>query len=360
MVHDYLREYGGAERVLEVLHAQFPDAPVFVGVWDPASLGEHAARFAQWDIRTTWIERLPAAHRLVSPYRVFAGAAFASLDLEEYDVVISSTNMYMAKAVRTRQGARHISYIHTPPRSLYGLSTRSDWRSNPLLRVAGSVLNVWMRRVDFTTAQGPDILVANSRTTQERIRQYYQRDSQIIPPPVAMVDRAPRALPMSAREYLLFVGRMAHSKHPELAVQVAQQLQLPLKMVGVGPMRDTLQSTTDHHVEWLGSVSDEELQSLYQRAKLVLFPAEDEDFGIVPIEALACGTPVVAHYSGEPRFSIQHQQTGWHVHTLESRDWVLAVRQALAHRFVPQDTQAAAQPYSAENFQQAIAALITQ
>lgn len=350
LVHDYLREYGGAERVLEAMHELFPDAPVYVAIYDPKRLGKHAARFVGWDIRQTWLQRLPFAKALVSPYRIFAAKAFESLDLSEFDLVISSTNMYMAKAVQVGKKSKHLSYVHTPPRSLYGYSTMTNWRKNPFIRVAGELINSWMRYVDFQTAQRPTTLIANSKTTQQRITKFYRRKSSILPPPVKLVDERLPVFEKSERSFALFVGRLAYSKHPELAIHACQTLGIPLKIVGTGGMMDTVRSLAGPETEILGSVSDKLLAQLYQRAKFVIHPAEEEDFGIVPIESMAAGTPVVAHASGEPQYTVTYGVTGVLVHSLQPVDWLEAVRAANAKTWNYSAIQRSAQKYSTQEF----------
>jgi glycosyltransferase involved in cell wall biosynthesis len=352
LVHDYLREYGGAERVVETLHKTFPDAPVYTAFFDKDSLGEHASRFSDWKIHESRLTSLPFYKKLFSPYRVFSSWAFRGFDFSQFDVVISSTNMYMAKAVRVPSG-QHLSYIHTPARSLYGLSTRTNWKKNPIIRVGGELINIWMRYLDFTTAQNPDVLLANSQTTKERIAKYYRREAKVVPPPVTMVDRLQDAtfVEESAREYLLFVGRLVVSKHPEIAVAVAKELKLPLKVVGTGPMLDELKEQAQgSDTTFLGSVSDEELAQIYRHAKLVFFPAEDEDFGIVPIEALAAGTPVLAHFSGEPRYTILPGVNGEHVKSFELSEWVRATKKVLAATWSPKKVRATSEKYSEKAF----------
>lgn len=364
LVHDYLREYGGAERVLEELHAIFPDAPVYTAFTDWQAMGSAAKNFAGWDIRETKITKLPFYKKLFSPYRVLAAWAFKQLDLSEFDLVISSTNAYMAKAAQASQpGAKHLSYIHTPPRALYGFSTRTNWKKNPLIRIGGELINVWMRRVDARSAKNPDILIANSRTTHQRIQKYYQRNSVIIPPPVKLVEQAKLAGPIkqaNEREYLLIVGRLVLSKHPDLAVAVSNATGYPLKVVGDGIMRPELKAQAGAQVEFLGAVSDDELAKLYAKAKLVLFPAEDEDFGIVPIEAMATGTPVVAHYSGEPRFTVTAGETGEHVRSLEVGDWERVVRSAWSKDWSYVKIAKSAQEYSVKEFREKIQEIINQ
>lgn len=358
LVHDYLREYGGAERVLEALHAMFPEAPVFVALYDPKRLGKHAQRFAKWDIRQTKLAKYPLAQRLVSPYRIFAAHAFESLDLSEFDLIISSTNMYMAKAVRFGSKTKHISYVHTPPRSLYGYSTMTDWRKSPVTRVIGEVINTWMRYVDFQTAQRPSALVANSRTTQDRIAKFYRRDSTVVYPPIHLVDQELEVLPRSERKYALFVGRLAQSKHPELILHACQTLGVPLKIVGSGALLERLKKLAGPETEILGGVSDKLLAELYQRATCVLYPAEDEDFGIVPIEAMAAGTPVVAHASGEPQFTVTPDETGILVPSFKTGDWTEAVRQAHQTKWDYRAIQRQSQKFSFDHFERAIQAVI--
>ncbi len=358
LVHDYLREYGGAERVVEALHEMFPKAPLYVAFYDPAALGPQAQRFAGWDIRESPLTKLPLYKRLFSPYRLFSAWAFSQLDLSEFDVVISSTNMYMAKGVRVKPGARHLSYIHTPPRSLYGLSTQTDWRRNPIIRLGGGLINLWMRRLDWRTAQNPDLLIANGRTTQERIKKHYQRDSVMIYPPVALVDAGLKVLPAEERSYALFVGRLAYSKHPELAVQVCRELDLPLKVVGTGSLSEGLAAQASEKVEFLGSVDDTTLRELYQHARVLLFPAEDEDFGIVPIEAMAAGTPVVAHYSGEPRFTVTGGLSGFHVQTFDPDDWKKTVERAWKYEWDYRAIQQSVEEFSKQNFMKRIRNLL--
>lgn len=360
LVHDYLREYGGAERVLEELHTMFPDAPVFVAFTDWHAMGSASQKFQDWDIRETAITKFPFYKKLFSPYRVFSAWAFQKLDLSEFDLVISSTNAYMAKAARaSKPGSKHVSYIHTPPRALYGYSTRSNWRKNPFIRVVGEVINMWMRYVDYQSAQNPDVLIANSRTTQQRISKFYRRESVIVPPPVGLLDLMPaKTVPAKEREYLLSVGRLVLSKHPELAVAISNQTGYALKVVGSGVMLPELQAQAGPQVEFLGAVDDEQLAQLYQHAKLVIFPAEDEDFGIVPIEALGAGTPVVAHASGEPRYTIEPGKNGELVESFLLEEWVKTAKLAWSQQWNYQAIADGARQYSAQEFAKKINQLV--
>jgi glycosyltransferase involved in cell wall biosynthesis len=306
LVHDYLIDYGGAERVLEALHEIYPDAPIYVAFIDKQKMGVHWQNFADWDIRETWMANIPLIKKLYSPLRVLADKAFAALDLSAYDVVISSSNAYMSKAVRAPKGI-HICYCHTPPRALYGYSTMTNWKSNPVFNIAGTLLNHYMRVIDYKVAQKVGYFIANSEETQRRIQKFYRRESVVINPPVSISPKPPTN---KERDYYLYVNRLALAKHPELAVQAANELKLPLKIVGAGAMEAHLKSIAGSTIEFLGAVRDEQLHELYSGAKALLYPVEDEDFGIVPIEAMGHGVPVIAHRSGGPMETVVQGKTG--------------------------------------------------
>lgn len=314
LVHDYLIEYGGAERVLEALHELYPDAPVYTSFINRKTLGIHWDRFKDWDIRETWITNLPFYKKLHSPYRIFAPNAFRALDLSAYDVVISSSNAYYAKAVLVPKGV-HICYCHTPPRALYGYATMSDWKQNPLFRFAGTLINHYLRVVDFKVSQKVDYFITNSQETAARIKKFYRRDATVIYPPVNVPKKLEKAVNTAKThcektDYFIYVNRLAFAKHPELAVRVCTKEQLPLKIVGAGKARASLEAEAGKTVEFMGAVSDEKLHALYAGARALLYPVEDEDFGIVPIEAMGHGVPVIAHNSGGPKETIVHGKTG--------------------------------------------------
>jgi len=354
LVHDYLREYGGAERVLEALHQMWPDAPVYVALFDKEALGIHAKKFQDWDIRETWITKLPFYKKLFSPYRIFAKNAFESLDLSEFDLVISSSNAYMAKAVIAKKG-KHYCYCHTPPRSLYGYTTMTDWKKNPLIRMIGYLINHYMRLVDFKVAQRVDHFVANSKETQSRIKKFYRRDSQVIYPPV---DLTMKFSPVKDKGYFLYVGRLAKSKNVDLAIKACTNLNLPLKLVGSGKGLDHLKSIAGESVEFLGAVDDKVLHELYSGAKAFIFPAEDEDFGIVPVEAMGHGIPVVSHRSGGPKETIIEGKTGVFFDELTVDSLATALQKVQQTKFDKKLIRKHAEKFSKQVFQDNITKLV--
>jgi glycosyltransferase involved in cell wall biosynthesis len=352
LVHDYLREYGGAERVVEALHNIFPDAPLYVAFADPNAMGIHWQNFKNWDIRQSWLTELPFYQKLFSPLRIFAPQYFRSFDLSEYDVVISSSNAYFGKAVRVRPGAVHICYCHTPARSLYGYSTMTDWESQPFTKIVGTLINHYLRVVDVKVAQDVDFFIANSEEVRQRIAKFYHREATVIWPPVQVPESAPTK--KQKENYFLYVNRLAFAKHPELAVQVCTQLNLPLKVVGSGKMLPRLREIAGPTIEFLGAVKDDQLNSLYEGAQALLYPVEDEDFGIVPIEAMAHGVPVIAHRSGGPKETIIEGKTGIFFDDLTVKGLTAALTKFKEHRFNPNTIYQHAQQYSAEQFRKRI------
>ncbi len=358
LVHDFLREYGGAERVIEALHEIFPTAPLYTAFVDKEAMGSQWQRFANWDIRQSWAANIPAINMIYSPLRVLSHRFFESFNFDEYDAVISSTNMYMAKAVRTQAPTKHYCYCHTPPRSLYGYSTMTDWKKNPFVRVAGELINHYMRIIDYQTAQNPDVFIANSKEVQKRIAKFYRRDSQVIYPPITILLTQP--LSAQKENFYLFVGRLAASKHVDLVIKTCTQLELPLKVVGSGKALPYLQSLAGNTVEFLGSVSDDTLYDLYARAKTLIYPAEDEDLGMVPLEAMAYGTPVIVHHSGGFLETVVEGKTGIFFEEFTTEALGKAIHQAERVEWDPEALYRHAKRFSKERFQKEILSLILQ
>ncbi len=360
IVHDYLREYGGAERVVESIHDIFPDAPVYVSFVDWDVLGVHAPKMKDWDIRETWISRLPFYKKLFSPYRIFAPSAFKSLDLSEYDVVISSSNAYYAKAVVVPNG-KHICYCHTPPRSLYGYTTMSNWKANPITRFVGQIMNHFLRMTDFEIAQEVDTFLANSKETARRIKKFYRRESQVVYPPIILPTdseiKKARSNPPQ-HDYYLSVGRLTQSKHVDLSIKVCTALGRSLVVVGAGKNTEYLRSLAGPTIQFTGEIPDEELQRWYAGARALLFPAEDEDFGMVPVEAMGYGVPVIAHASGGPLETVIPDETGVLFEEIGEESLSNAIKNfEKKHKkkvFSATKIRAFAEKFSVQNFQKAL------
>lgn len=307
LVHDYLREYGGAERVVEVMHEIWPEAPLYTSFVDWNALGAHATRFTGWDIRTSWVQHNPVVKRLHSPLRFLAPQVWESFDMSEYDVVLSSSGWYICRGVRTRPPQVHICYIHHPPRNLYGYATGSSLQRYGVVRAYAHLINFYLRKYDFRTAQKVDYFVANSQETARRVEKFYRRDSTVIYPPVTLPEQKSVK---TKGEYYLSVGRLTYSKQVQLAIEVCNERKLPLKIVGSGKEESALREIAGPTIEFCGAVSDTELSQLYVGAKALVFCALDEDFGMVPVEAMAHGVPVIALAEGGVRETVIDGKTG--------------------------------------------------
>ena len=307
IVHDYLAQSGGAERVIEAMHAMWPDAPIFTSVYDRAAT---LKSFADMDVRTSFLQRWGWArtakyHKLALP---FFPLAFESFDFAGYDCVISNTTGF-AKGVITGPETCHICYCHTP--------ARFAWRSHEYLAQNGygatkrrvlTILLHFLRNWDYAAAQTRvDYFLANSYNITRRIRKYYGRASRVLYPPVEtnrfMLAQRPAA------DFFLVVSRLLPYKRVDLAIAACNALGVPLKVVGGGPDLARLRSLAGPTVEILGRQPDAEVQRLMRECKAFIFPGE-EDFGIAPVEAMASGRPVVAFGAGGALETVIAGETG--------------------------------------------------
>lgn len=309
IVHDYIKEYGGAERVLEKLHEVFPDAPIYTTVFLPSFLGPHEERFKNLLIKTSIAQYLPFKAKLISPLRIIAPFLFKSFDFSGFDVVIvSQTGAYSPNLINKKE-AIQICYSHTPPRYLYGFATAREWKKNIFFRALGETINHFLRIVDYKSSQNVDYFIANSENVRKRIQKFYRKDAFVIYPPVVV--SSSKDLKKN-KDYYLAGGRLARPKHIDLIVQVFAKNNLPLKIFGKGfaGYGEELLKMAKNNTRFLGEVTDEEKYELMKNAKAFIFASEDEDFGITPVEAQALGTPVIAYKSGGVLETIINSKTG--------------------------------------------------
>ncbi|KKR86522.1 MAG: Glycosyl transferase group 1 [Candidatus Woesebacteria bacterium GW2011_GWB1_41_10] len=390
LVHDFLSEFGGAERVLEALAEIFPKAPIYTAFYkegSPAYL-----RFKTKKIITSWAQNMPFfVSKLHSPLRFLAPLIWNSFDFSQYDLVITSSSWYVTKGVVERKMTNderktiEICYCHTPPRYLYGYPTAKK-QKGLLIKAYALVVNHFMRVYDFESAQKVDYFIANSKEVTARIKKFYRRDSKVIYPPV---DTEKFKLQSSKFEvsgdYFLVVSRLVSAKRVDLAVEACAKLGLPLKVVGIGRDLDDLEnlarrSTVNGQpspirqaqgdpeyvegstVQFLGEVNDRELIGLYQNCRAVIFPAEQEDFGIVPVEAQACGKPVIALAQGGVLESVIDEKTGVYFSPATSGSLTMAINKFLQLEkkgvFDPKFIQLHAQKFSKERFKRKIEAFV--
>ncbi len=301
LVASWLNQHGGAERCLEAAHQVFPAAPVFTSTYWPAAM---PPEYRTWDIRVSFLNHLPIANqRLLLPLYPLA---FESLDLSGYDRVLSLTSAF-AHGIRLPPGAKHFCYLFTPARFLWNYRDYVEReRIGRLPRLVLPLFISALREWDRRAAQRVTQFVAISEIVQQRIANNYRRDSTIIYPPV-QVDRF--TVSTFHDDYFFVLSRLVPYKRIDLAVQAFNDLGLPLVIAGDGRDRPRLQAMAKSNVRFLGRVSDAESCELLARCRAFIFPGE-EDFGITPLEANACGKPVIAYAGGGALETIVEEVTG--------------------------------------------------
>lgn len=307
LVHDWMVSRGGAERVLYSMHELWPDAPIYTAAYDPSKFPE----FANVDVRTTWLDRIKLAktkHQLFSIPRAWA---FKGLDLSDYDIVVSSCSAE-SKYVKTGPNTLHICYCYTPIRYYW---SDYDWyikhppfgAFNPVVRLVLPTLINYLRRQDYNMAQKIDIFLTQSVYIKAKIKKYYDREATIIHPPTDTTRFL--NLPKKRGNYYLIVGRQVAYKRLDLAVDAFNELGLPLIVAGTGEEIARQKERSKSNIDLRGFVPDDELPGLYANALAVLFPQE-EDYGLVPIEAQAAGTSVIAFGKGGAAETVIDGETG--------------------------------------------------
>jgi glycosyltransferase involved in cell wall biosynthesis len=302
LVHDWITNVSGAERVLLAIKDIFPEAVIYTSVYKEDS----AQAFSDFEIRTTYLQNYPVFQNRREALIPYAPLAFESLDLSNFDLVISNTT-FAAKGIITKPETVHICYCHTPTRYLWEQqidSRASQGRFSGVRRRISNKLRVW----DYAAAQRPDYFIANSETVRKRIKKYYNRDSKVVYPPVE-TNRFHSTASDTVSDYYLYVSRLVDYKRADIVVEAFNINGRNLRIVGNGPEKAKLMARAKNNIKFLNHVSDQELLSEYQNAKAFVF-ASEEDFGIVPVEAMACGKPVICYGTGGASETVLNGKTG--------------------------------------------------
>lgn len=354
IVVDWLTDFGGAERVILAMHEAYPDAPIYTSVYEPKP--ELAEALNGADIRTTSLQNLPKklrkVHKFLPMLRV---RAFQKLDLSEFDIILSSSSAEAKQVRKTRPGQVHICYCHTPIR--YFWSHYKEYKKDPgfgklnfLIRMAMPFMIPPLKKADYRAAQDVDIFIANSSEVQKRIKQYYNKPSTIIHPPVDVARFEPARI---REDYYVALGRQVPYKRIDLAVAAATKLNIKLKVYGSGSEHERLMKmagpTVEFYSDRFGDASDAAVTSALNAAKGYIFPAE-EDFGIVQVEALSAGAPVIALSRGGTVDIVEDGISGvlFDQQTIDSVS--LAVKKAESIQFMPATLQRKAKRFDKSLF----------
>jgi glycosyltransferase involved in cell wall biosynthesis len=312
LVHDYLKEYGGAERVLAALAEIWPKAPIYTAFYVKDSAAGRA--LANSKVVESKFAPLIKHGNLYSPLRFLAPTIWKSFDFSDYDLVVASSSWYITRGFKVGPKTKVICYCHTPPRYLYGYQTSIEWQRYGLVRAYAGVVNHFLRIFDFESAQKVNWFIANSKNVGARIEKFYRRDSTVIYPPVNVGGIIKATAGLEPKDYFLVVSRVVGGKGIELAIEVAQKLKVPLKVIGEEAglkwMGKNLENLKNKYVEFLGRLPDEEVYKYYGQCKAFLALATDEDFGITPVEAMAAGRPVIAYCGGGYLETVIEGKTG--------------------------------------------------
>ncbi len=344
IVHEHLAQDGGAERVVQALQQMYPKAPVFTLVYNPKRAHPE---FRKSTIRTSFIQRLPGGAKHYQWYLPLMPTAVELYDLSEFDLVVSSASAF-AKGVITNPKTLHVCYLHSPTRYLWNDSLEyvRALRYPRWMKAIISRHLTGLRQWDRLAADRPDVLVANSKTVQQRITKYYQRSSEMVYPPIR-TDLF--SIQPNVEKYFLTGGRLVPYKRFDITVQAFNRLGLPLKIFGTGPAMKSLQAMAKPNIEFLGRVPDDQLNALYGKAQAFINPQE-EDFGITVVEAMATGRPVIAYAAGGAKETVKPGITGaWFM----DQDWESLADAIIAFKPEVYDSQTIrqwAETFSLNNF----------
>lgn len=355
IVCSWLNQYGGAERVLDVLHGMWPEAPVYTSVYLPDAM---PSAYRSWDIRTSFMQRLPGLRTQFQAYLPLFPLAFEQFDFGGYDLVIDNSSAF-SYGVITRPETLHVSYCLTPARFLWnyhdyvrreGLGTAAQLALAPFL----TGLRLW----DRAAADRVDRFVAISTTIQRRVATYYRRESVVIPPPIECTRFA---VGRGGGDDYLIVSRLIPYKRVDLAIEACKRVGARLTIVGRGRDRARLEAIAGGSplIRFAGYVSDAQIRDLWANCRGFIFPGE-EDFGITPLEANAAGRPAIAYAAGGALDTVIEGKTGrfFHRPTVESLAEVLAAFDPGA--FNPAEMRAHAESYDVPVFEQRLRAFVEQ
>ena len=350
LVHDWLNQTGGAEDVLATLVEMLPASPIYTSMYWREGM---PAAYRSWDIRTTWMDRLPSIYRSHQVYLPLYPVVFSQLDLSAYDLVLSNKSGF-CHGVRTGSAA-HVCYCLTPTRYAWDFEAYAAREKLPsIVKMALRPLVTLLRRWDYFAAQRVGWFIAISREVQNRISQCYERESTIIYPPVDIHRFQPQ---IGRDDYYLIVSRLVPYRRIDLAIRAFNQLDLPLVIAGDGRSRESLEALAGPSVTFVGRVSDGDLPDLFARCRAYILPGE-EDFGIAPVQAQAAGRPVIAYGAGGALDTVIEGRTGTFFREQTPEALAGAVCAFDPGQVSPQACRTSAERFAVELFKESLSSFI--
>ena len=307
LVHDWLTEMRGGEKCLEILCEMFPNADIYTLFCNSKKISNIILNH---NIYTSYLQRFPYLFDKYRYYLPLFPHAIQSFHLDQYDLVISSSHC-VAKGVILSDNICHISYIHTPMRYMWDLFDQyfSNDSSNKFVAYVAKLMCPYFRYWDLNSNKNIYQILCNSKNIQEKIKNFYCKESNVIYPPVNLNKFTPLKSQINRKNYYLMVGAFAPNKNIPLAIQTFNRLGLSLKIIGTGQTENYCRSIACKNIQFLGNINNDLISKLYCEARAFVFPGED-DFGITPLEALASGIPVIAYAAGGALETVT-QETGF-------------------------------------------------
>ncbi len=359
LVHDYLREYGGAEKVLKTLSEIYPGAPIYTAFHVKNSTA--GKEFRNKEIHQSFLAPILKIGKLYSPLRFLAPIIWKSMDLSSYDLVISSSSWYIARGFKVGPKTKVICYCHTPPRWLYGYETSVGFTKYWPVKIYSAIVGHFMRMYDYKSAQTVDYWIANSKNVARRIKKFYKKNSKVIYPPVEVQKIIEETRGVKKGNYYLIVSRLVGAKGLEEAVKAAIKYKFNLKIAGeshgFSDVEEKMRKLSGGNIELLGRIDDKALYRTYAESRGFIALARDEDFGITPVEAMAAGTPVIA-FKGGGFLETVNDETGVLVSSTKESDIGKAVKKLESTKWNKEKLQSRAQKFNKERFKKQIKVFI--
>jgi len=312
LVHDYIKEFGGAERVLKMLSEMYPEAPIYTAFRVRGSTADK--EFKGKKIIEGWLAPLLKIGKLYSPLRFLTPLVWGSFDLSEYDLVITSCSWYITRGFKVGKNTKVVAYCHTPPRWLYGYETSVGFTKYLPVKIYSAIVGHFMRLYDYKTAQLINNWIANSKNVQARIEKFYGKESTVIYPPIDVEEIISKTKGAKKEGYFLMVSRLVGAKGLEEVASAFKKLPYKLKIVGeaagYSDVLQKLKKLSGGNIELTGRLGETSLYQTFAHAVGFITLARDEDFGMTPVEAQAAGTPVIAYNGGGFKESVVDGVTG--------------------------------------------------
>lgn len=351
IVHDYLRSYGGGERVVSALLEMFPNAKLIVASVDKKRFKYFSSVILNRKVETTWVQRFPLLINKPALCKPFLPLVWSSVGTIDADVVISSSGSNMAKGVVVNKHAVHICYCHTPPRFLYGYKTESRLLNNTIVRLLLAPLTWFLILYDLSTNKSVDYFLANSQNVARRIKKHYGLKAAVVYPPNSFPTIGSS---VKKKKNFLVVSRLESNKNIDLIIKAFNKNGLRLVIVGEGKQAEKLKRMAGKTINFLGEVEDGRLVKLYQQAEALVVAAADEDFGISTVESMSQGTPVIAIRQGGFIETVVEGKTGVFFDSLNPEAINEAVDRFNNYNFNQFDCVRQAEMFSKKNFQRQI------